>query len=91
MSSQTVRIDEKSREILKKLAELSGESMQAVLKRAIEEHRRRVFLEGINAGYLALKKDPKALAAMEKELSDWDAALLDGLEMKKTRARKGRR
>ena len=91
MSSVTVRIDEKSREVLKKLAEFSGESMQAVLTRAIEEHRRRVFLERINQGYTAMKNDPASQAAMRKELESWDATLLDGLEPSQPRSKKRRK
>ena len=90
MSSTTVRIDEESREILRGLAANSGEPMQAVLRKAVEEYRRRVFLESVNAAYSRLRKDARAWNELEKERQVWDAALGDGLEPP-VRARRRRR
>jgi hypothetical protein len=80
MSSVTVRINEECREILRQLSTSSGESMQAVLERAVEQYRRRVFFEQTNAEYARLRKDRAAWAEIEKEREEWDAALGDGLE-----------
>ena len=80
MASATVRISEKSHQALRKLAAESGESMQAILDRAIEEHRRRLFLEAANAEYAALREDPEAWAEYQKELALWESTLMDGLD-----------
>jgi predicted transcriptional regulator len=80
MASATVRISERSRETLRKLAAKSGESMQAILDRAIEEYRRQQILEEGNAAYARLREDPEAWAEWKRELAIWDATLMDGLD-----------
>lgn len=80
MSNPTVRIDARTHRVLKELANESGESMQAVLQRVIEEERRRRFVEAANADYAALQAHPAAWAELEAERKLWDTTLLDGLE-----------
>ncbi|MDQ2798771.1 MAG: ribbon-helix-helix protein, CopG family [Armatimonadota bacterium] len=78
--STTVRISEKMHHSLRDLAEQSGESMQAILERALEQYRRQRFLEDCQAAYANLQQDPEQWASYQKEVSTWDAALLDGLD-----------
>jgi hypothetical protein len=80
MPSTTVRISEKSREALRALSEESGEPMQSILDKAIEEYQRKHFFEQLNADYEALGADPEAWAEYKKELELWDATLMDGLD-----------
>lgn len=80
MSSATVRISDKSRNTLRELASKSGEPMQSVLDRIIEEHRRRVFLDEVNAAYARIRQDPEAWAEVLNERAKWDATLMDGLD-----------
>jgi hypothetical protein len=80
MASATVRISQKSHQTLRELAANSGESMQAILDRAVEEHRRRLFMDEVNAAYAALRQDPEAWAEVLKERAEWDATLMDGLD-----------
>ena len=78
MPSPTVRIDEVSRQTLRELSERRGESMQEILARAIEEYRRRHFLEGANTAFAALRKQPKAWKQEREERKAWDRTLRDG-------------
>lgn len=78
MPSMTVRIDEVSRQTLRELAERRGESMQEVLATAIEEYRRRHFLETANSAFAALRKQPKAWRQEKQERKAWDRTLRDG-------------
>lgn len=78
MPSMTVRIDEVSRQTLRELAERRGESMQEVLATAIEEYRRRHFLETANSAFAALRKQPKAWKQEKQERKAWDRTLRDG-------------
>jgi hypothetical protein len=80
MAGTTVRISEKSRQTLRELAAKSGESMQTILDRAVEQHRRQRILEEGNAAYARLREDPVAWAEWQKELAAWDATLMDGLD-----------
>ena len=78
MASTTIRIRSTSHRNLKEIAESSGQSLQDALDQAIEERRRTLYLEGVNADYAAL--NPKTLADFKKENGDWDVTDLDGLE-----------
>ena len=80
MSSATVRISPKAHQALKDLSSMTGEPMPAVLDKAIEDYRRRVFLEGLSQDFAALRQDPKKWDDELSERKVWDAALSDGLE-----------
>ena len=78
--STTVRISEQAHRSLRELAAQSGEPMQTVLDKAIEEHRRRKFLAECHAAYTALQQDAPAWAEYQAELAVWDVTLGDGLD-----------
>ena len=80
MAAPTVRISEESHQILKQLAERTGQTMMAVLDDVLNECRRKLFFEQMNAGYAELRADPKAWAEHQAERKLWDATLQDGLE-----------
>ena len=79
-NSALMRISEKASETLRELSRKSGEPMINVMDRAIEEYRRRVFLEETNRAYATLRGDKKASAEFDRELAQWDAALTDGID-----------
>jgi hypothetical protein len=79
MRQATVRISEHTRETLRELAQTEDETMQAVLERAVEEYRRKRFIDNLNAFYAELRNDPEAWKAHEEELALWDGTLADGL------------
>jgi hypothetical protein len=80
MATTMIRIRPASRQALKEMAALTGQSMQDVLDQAIEERRRKLYLDGLNADYAALKRNPKAWADFNKEMAAWDAANHDGMD-----------
>jgi hypothetical protein len=80
VATTTVQISESSHQILKQLAEETGHTMTAILDRALDTFRRKVFFEGLKADYDALKADPEAWAEYEAERKLWDATLMDGLD-----------
>ena len=77
MPSATVRISKGTRETLRDLAAKSGESMQTIIDRAIEDFRRQSFIEQANKAYLALRENPEAWETELKERREWDATLGD--------------
>lgn len=80
MSAPTVRISEASHQILKELAEQTGQTMMGVLDKALDVYRRKLFFEQLNAGYAELRADPEAWAEHLAERKQWDATLMDGLD-----------
>jgi hypothetical protein len=76
----TIRLQPQTHRALKETAILTGESMQQALDSAVQERRRRLYLEGLSADYAALRKNPKASADLDKENELWDRTDNDGLE-----------
>ena len=80
MTSTTVRVSVAMRDVLRELAGQTGESMQSVLERAIEEYRRRLFFEQVNAAYQRLRDDPEAWREEVEEQAIFEGTLADGLD-----------
>jgi hypothetical protein len=80
MSTTTIRVSTRTRDLLQELARQSGVSMQSVLEYALEQYRRQQLLEATNAAYATLQTDAAAWAELERERMDWDQTLADGLE-----------
>jgi predicted transcriptional regulator len=55
MSSITVRIDRESYASLQELAVSAGETMQAILERAIKDYQAKRFWEEMDSAYRALR------------------------------------
>lgn len=82
MAGTQVRISNTTHQILRHLSAEIGESMQSIVEEAIEQYRRRRFLEGLNQDFKTLKEDPEAWQEELAERSLWDNTLLDGVETK---------
>ncbi len=80
MASATVKLDAKTYAKLRETATETGESMIAVLAKAVENYRRQIFLEALNADFAALRSDTRAWKEELAERAVWDNALADGLE-----------
>ncbi|MBW4695380.1 MAG: hypothetical protein KME27_26830 [Lyngbya sp. HA4199-MV5] len=79
MPDITVSLSNTSHATLIKLAETSGESMQTVLDKAIENYRRHVFLMQANQAFDALRQNQ---ALWQEELAErglWDQTMADGV------------
>jgi predicted transcriptional regulator len=80
MATLTVRIDPATHKVLQELAQQEGRSMPVILAKAIEQYRRRQFLEQVNAAYGTLRADAAAWDEELQERALWDKTLSDGLE-----------
>ena len=76
----SVRIKDSTHKILRELAELSNESLQAILIKAVEQYRRQKFFEEADSAYAALRSDPKAWKDELEDRALWDTTLMDDLE-----------
>jgi predicted transcriptional regulator len=74
MASIPVRLSEEAHQILQGIAEQTGESLQKILSRAVEEYRRKLFLEEANAAFERLLRDKKLWKQEQRERADWAAA-----------------
>ena len=75
-----VRVRKRDHEILKELAEVTGESMSDLISRAVEELRRKHFLYGLADDFASLRVREQAWAEEGEERKAWDSALGDDLE-----------
>ena len=80
MSTPTVPISEAAHQVLRELAEQTGQTPLAVLDQALNAYQRKLFLDRVNAGYAELRADPQAWAEHLAEREEWDATLMDGLD-----------
>ncbi len=78
MSGTTVRVSSKTAKTLKEIARETGDSVQKVLDRAVEEHRRVLFLEEANKAYAELKENPPQWKEEQEERELWSNTLIDG-------------
>lgn len=74
----TVRISDTAYRTLLDLAERERSSPEAVLECAIEQYRRRRFLEAANLQYASLRMNEAAWASELSERREWDGADGDG-------------
>ncbi|RJP19076.1 MAG: toxin-antitoxin system protein [Candidatus Omnitrophota bacterium] len=82
MATLTVRIEETTHKTLRELSEKSGESMQFLLSKTIEEYRRTAFLESANQAYARLHKYPQKWKEEQQERTEWDITLNHDLDNK---------
>lgn len=82
MPSTSIRIDEHALAMLRKLARRQRQSVQTVLRQAIDSYRREKFLEGANAVFASLKSNPAGWGEEQEERDLWDQTLGDGLEQR---------
>ncbi len=80
MHTLTVRLREDAHQSLKELARRTGEAMSDILAKAVEEYRRKVFLEGVAQDFATLRGDKAEWQEEQKERATWDATLGDDLD-----------
>jgi hypothetical protein len=66
---------------LAKLRELAvGRTLQEVIDEAVEDLRRKLFFDGLDADFARLQSDPDAWREELRERAEWDTTLPDGLD-----------
>ncbi len=79
MPELTVTLSNTTHQTLIKLAETSGETMQTVLDKAIENYRRYVFLIQANQAFAALRQNEELWHEERAERGLWDQTIADGV------------
>ncbi|MCE1246922.1 MAG: hypothetical protein LWY06_09775 [Firmicutes bacterium] len=72
--STTIRVNESVKDILKILAVQEGISMQAILEKALDQYRRKIFFDNLKKCYAEMNLDSE----FKKELQEIDDYLNDG-------------
>jgi predicted transcriptional regulator len=79
VASTTVRVTDHTHQVLRELAEATGEPMQRVLEEAVERYRRDRFFADLHAAYARLSTDRSAWEEELAERAELDGTLADGL------------
>lgn len=53
--------------------------MQDIIDEAVEQYRRKAFLEGLSDDFRLLRNDSETLKEYEEEMGLWDSTIEDGL------------
>ena len=80
MPSTSIRIDEQALAVLRELARRQRQTVQTVLRQAIDSYRREKFLEEANSAFAALRNNADAWSEELQERDLWDQTTSDGLE-----------
>jgi hypothetical protein len=75
--STTIRVSERTRDRLARLAALTGRPMTQLLDEAADALERRVFFDQLDAGFDMLREDPVAWAEIEDERAAESATVRD--------------
>jgi hypothetical protein len=75
-----LRIGDETRQALRELAQSEGESMQAVLDKAVAEYQRKRFFERLDAAFGTLRSDAGAWGEEKRERQVWANTLPDDLD-----------
>lgn len=73
-----IRIRPAAHQKLREISEKTNSSMQDTLELAVDEYRRKVFFDEVNAAFARLKADPIAWKEKLAERAEWDVTLADG-------------
>jgi hypothetical protein len=80
MSDLRVSINESTHHNLVKLAEASGETIQVILEKAVDNYYRHTFLTKANQGFAALKANKSLWEEEIAERQAWDVTIADGVD-----------
>jgi predicted transcriptional regulator len=80
MATFSVQIAENTQRSLEALSEQTGRSVSEIIDKAIEEYRRKLFFEGVDRDFAALKANPEAWDEELEERRLFENTLMDGLD-----------
>jgi hypothetical protein len=75
-----LRVGNGTHQTLKQLAQRTGESMQAVLDKALEEYRRKQFFQELGGAFAAMQSVPSNWESELAEREAWADTLKDNLD-----------
>ncbi len=81
MATTTIRVNEETRDALRALAASTGEPMARLVERAVEHLRAEEFFAELDHAYDRLRADASASAEEAAERKEWEATLVDGLDL----------
>jgi predicted transcriptional regulator len=84
MNEDTIPLSNGTQRTLLEIATKTGQSPTTILDAAIEDYRRKVFFEEMDAGYAAMRTDLALWTEEQSERNAWNATNADGLDEEPT-------
>ena len=75
MPTTQIRVTPKTHTAVRDLARRTGEPMQSIVEKAVEDYRSKLFFAEATAAYARLKADPNAWDEERAERREWDVTL----------------
>jgi hypothetical protein len=80
MATTSIRISRATHDRLKDVARKEHSSLGGVIDDLLDRYEQQEFRRAVAESYARLRSDPEAWADYKRELEEWDAVLMDGLE-----------
>ncbi|MEI6330127.1 MAG: hypothetical protein WCP16_12900 [Pseudanabaena sp. ELA645] len=80
MPEIAITINKNTHEVLLRLSKQSGDNLQTLLDKAVEQYRRQLFLFQANQAFVALRKNELLWQDELNERQEWDRTLTDEID-----------
>ena len=80
MPEIAITINKNTHEVLLRLSKQSGDNLQTLLDKAVEQYRRQFFLLQANQAFVALRKNELLWQDELNERQEWDRTLTDEID-----------
>jgi hypothetical protein len=80
MASTTVRVDARTRELLREWSKEQRKPIGEIIADLVEQRKKERFWREMHEDFARLRANPEAWQDYQDELAAWDATLMDGLE-----------
>lgn len=80
MATTSIRIDRRTHERLKDIAERQHSSLGSIVNDLLDRYEEEEFRRSVHESFQGLREDPAEWEAYKAMVKPWDATLLDGLE-----------
>lgn len=80
MATTTIRVPTEVREKLAELSKSEGRPIGQLIQGFLDDYEERQFFKRLGEDFRRLQSDPEEWADYQRELAEWDATLMDGLE-----------
>ena len=77
MTADSIPISDSTQRAIAELAARTGQAPAAILDKAIEEYRGKMFFEAMDAGYAALRTDEQGWTEEQAQRRAWNATNSD--------------
>ena len=80
MSEIAITINKNTHDVLLRISKQSGDNLQTLLDKAVDQYRRQMFLLQANQAFVTLRKNELLWQDELNERQEWDRTLTDEID-----------